>query len=529
MKMNLNRLGRATALAVALMGVSATAATAAEVTLKSADGTVNLTGEFVSYNDEIYTIKTALGNLQVSASRVSCIGEDCPTFDTVSAQVTFAGSETVGLGLMPLLLSGYGSYLDAEASVINTDNEGEILVNLVGDEGFGDDIGSLLVNSTSSSKAFEALGNQTANIGMSSRRIKPAEARALRDGGAGNMVSPAQEHIVAVDSLVVITHPDNPINSISTEHLQDIYAGKIRDWSEIGGTPGPIKVINRQFTSGTRSVFESGVFGDKKYQPGVGQVVAANNNEMAALVNGDKNAIGYVGYAFQRGAKGLDLVNECGLLSSPDEFSAKTEEYALQRRLYLYNRADGLTEPVTDFIDFATSESADGMISKSGFISLGIKRRAQSLDSARARAMIETTTDPYEVGVMRDMLALMPIHDRLSSTFRFRQGSSKLDEKARLDMDRLIRFLELEPKGTSISLVGFTDSVGVFEANRSLSMDRSRQVAFDLKERANGRIDHINISTAGFGEMSPTGCNTSAKGQANNRRVEVWIETGTPS
>jgi len=169
------------------------------------------------------------------------------------------------------------------------------------------------------------------------------------------------------------------------------------------------------------------------------------------------------------------------------------------------------------------------MISKSGFISLGIKRRAQSLDSARARAMIETTTDPYEVGVMRDMLALMPIHDRLSSTFRFRQGSSKLDEKARLDMDRLIRFLELEPKGTSISLVGFTDSVGVFEANRSLSMDRSRQVAFDLKERANGRIDHINISTAGFGEMSPTGCNTSAKGQANNRRVEVWIETGTPS
>jgi len=149
-KMNLNRLGRATALAVALMGVSATAATAAEVTLKSADGTVNLTGEFVSYNDEIYTIKTALGNLQVSASRVSCIGEDCPTFDTVSAQVTFAGSETVGLGLMPLLLSGYGSYLDAEASVINTDNEGEILVNLVGDEGFGDDIGSLLVPKSTS-------------------------------------------------------------------------------------------------------------------------------------------------------------------------------------------------------------------------------------------------------------------------------------------------------------------------------------------------------------------------------------------
>ncbi len=61
--------------------------------------------------------------------------------------------------------------------------------------------------------------------------------------------------------------------------------------------------------------------------------MAGDNNEVAALVNAQEGAIGYVGFAFQRGAKPMPLVNECGITTVPDSFSAKTEEYALQRRM----------------------------------------------------------------------------------------------------------------------------------------------------------------------------------------------------
>lgn len=494
-----------------------------EVTLKSSDGTVNLVGEFVDFSDGHYVIKTGLGDLRVAAARVNCEGDACPVFETASADVTITGSDTIGLGIMPLLMAGYASHLDAEASVVATSNDGEILASFVGDGGFGDELGNYLVSPTTSDTAFETLLDGRADIGMSSRRITPNEARALKASGAGNMVSPEQEHIVAVDSLVIIVNPDNPVNEITTKQLRDIYTGKITNWSELGGEDKPIKMVSRQENSGTRAVFEDRLFADLEPALTSDAVIAEDNNQMAATVNEDKGAIGFVGYAFQRGAKPLSLVNECGISTTPDAFSAKTEEYAFQRRLYLYNRSDTLAEEASEFLDFALSSDADGVISKAGFINLGIETRTQSLDGKRARALLDPNVDAFEGSIMREMLSQMANYDRLSTTFRFKTGSSKLDERGRLDMERLVEYLEAKPAGTKVMFVGFTDSVGAFESNRNLSVGRAGQVLETLTAAAGDRLQGIDMSHTGFGEVVPSGCNTNENGRAVNRRVEVWI------
>ena len=496
-----------------------------EVTLKSADGTVNLVGEFIDFADDNYVIRTGLGDLRIAASRVRCEGDACPTFETASADVQIAGSDTVGLGMMPLLISGYASHLNAEASVVATETEGQILANFVGDGGFGEEMGSYLVTSTSSGDAFKTLLDGSAQVGMSSRRIRPAEARSLRDSGAGNMVSPSQEHVIAVDSLVVITHPDNPIKELSLEQLRAVYAGQITNWSELGGDDAPITMISRQDGSGTRAVFESRIFDGLEASLVETALIAEDNSEMAAMVNDDLNALGFVGYAFQRGAKALSLVNECGITMTPDAFSAKTEEYALQRRLYLYNRSDALDASAQDFIDYSVSNAADGVIAKAGFIDLGISRREQSMDGARARMLLDPEADQYEAGIMREMLSEMVDYDRLSTTFRFSTGSSRLDERGRLDMARLAEFLETQPEGTKVKLVGFTDAIGAFDSNRALSETRAAEVLAELQSFAGDRIGGIEFASSGFGEVAPSACNENENGQAINRRVEVWIET----
>ncbi len=495
-----------------------------EVTLKSADGTVNLVGEFVDFVDDNYVIRTGLGDLRIAANRVRCEGDACPVFDTATADIQIAGSDTVGLGMMPLLISGYASHLNAEASVIATETRGQILANLVGDGGFGDEIGSYLVTSTSSGDAFSTLLDGTAQIGMSSRRIRPAEARALRDNGAGNMVSAEQEHVIAVDSLVVITHPENPIKELSLEQLRGIYSGAITNWSEVGGADAEIKLITRVDGSGTRAVFESRIFGEIEPSLVSTAAVVEGNNEMAAMVNDDPFALGYVGYAFQRGAKALSVVNECGISVTPDAFSAKTEEYALQRRLYLYNRSDAIDASTQDFVDYTVSKDADGVIAKAGFIDLGISRREQALDGARARALLDPNVDAYEGGVMREMLSEMVDYDRLSTTFRFATGSSRLDERGLLDMARLADFLEAQPEGTKVRFVGFTDGVGAFDSNRTLSESRANQVMAELAAFAGDRVANLEMGVSGFGEIAPSACNINENGRTINRRVEVWIE-----
>ena len=493
--------------------------------LKANDGSVDITGELLSFEDGFYTIRSVLGDMRISAARMSCEGAGCPQIDVSGADIVVAGSDTLGEGLMPLLLTGYASSLGGEAEARTGNDDTQAIVELTADGGFGDPMGSFLITSTSSSSAFEALLAKRAEIGMSSRRITPPEARSLRDSGAGNMVDIQQEHVVAVDSLLIIVHPDNPIDTIALADLAGIYTGRITNWSELGGPDAPITAYGLTEDSGTRNVFESRVLGEAQAQGGFTMRVVDSNNDMAAAVNGDPGGIGYAGYAFQRGAKSLSVVSECGITARPDAFSAKTEDYPLQRRLYLYNRADELSERSEDFLNYAISARADGVVAKSGFIDLGVARVSQDDTSGRMRDLIQNTRDAYELTLMRDLLVEMLSWDRLSTTFRFASGSSQLDNKARLDMARLIDYLENQPAGTRVALVGFTDGDGAFEANRALSVGRAQQVAQELNAVAGGRLNHLEFEAKGFGELSPSACNETIEGRRINRRVEVWIQS----
>ncbi|WP_394178882.1 substrate-binding domain-containing protein [Yoonia maritima] len=498
---------------------------AGEVTLSSGDGTVNMTGEFIDFQDNAYIIATALGELRVAASRVSCSGASCPTFDTVETDITIGGSDVVGSGLMPLLLEGYAGALNAAASLGNTGQNGELIATLTADQGFGDDLVSFLVASTGSSDGFQQLLSGDAEIAMSSRRIVPDEARSLRDAGAGNMVDPAQEHIVAIDSLVIITNSGNPIDTLTTEEVRAIYSGQVNNWSQVGGPDLPITVVTQSEDSGTRAVFEDRIFGETQASLASGAQIATSGSEASQMVNATEGAIGVVGYSFQRGANPVSLVNECGITMTPDAFSARTEEYALQRRLYLYTREDTISEQTQALVDFAESNDADSLIGKAGFIGFAVDRREQSLESGRARSLLDPSADAYEAGFMRQMLGQMVDYDRLSTTFRFRTGSAQLDERGRIDRDRLVEYLETQPAGTEVLMVGFTDDVGQFDGNRSLSEQRAQQVAQDLVSFAGNRLNGITVSSVGYGEIAPSGCNANQEGRRINRRVEVWIKS----
>lgn len=523
---------KSTAAGVVLVGGLAvsTAAFADQVTLKSTDGTINVVGEFVEFADDSYIVRTALGDLRINASRVVCEGAACPTFSDVTAGVNIIGSDTIGLGMMPLLMTGYAAANDADAELTNPAT-GQALATIIDDGGFGDEVGSYLVSSTDDNAAFEALLNGDAQIGMSSRRITKDEARALRADGAGSMVSPRQERIIAVDNMVVVTHPSNPVDTLDMQQLRGIFSGEYTNWSQLGGPDRDINVIMSAKGSASYEFFSEYLYGEERpqFRPAG---IANDDQALSNTIYHDKNAIGYLGYAFQRGAKPMTLVNECGIATSPDAFSAKTEEYALNRRMYLYNRADTLDPAGQAFLDFVTSDEADGVIGKSGFIDLGITRRAQSPDEGRGAALqseVASYDAGFEAEVMQEMLTKMGDYDRLSTTFRFRTGSSKVDERGKLDMQRLINYLERQEDGTSVTIVGFTDDVGAFEANRRLSLGRAETVADLLKDDAQGRIDHINLNIAGFGEVAPSACNVSDRGRSINRRVEVWIESGQQS
>ena len=55
-----------------------TGAAAAEVALKSYDGSTRIVGKLLAYGDGFYRVETALGDLLISTNVVACEGSNCP-------------------------------------------------------------------------------------------------------------------------------------------------------------------------------------------------------------------------------------------------------------------------------------------------------------------------------------------------------------------------------------------------------------------------------------------------------------------
>ena len=76
------------------------------------------------------------------------------------------------------------------------------------------------------------------------------------------------DHKVAVVGMAPVVNKEVGVKDISKQDLIDIFTGKTKNWSELGGKDQEIAVINRASGSGTRATFENGdLTGPKQFKP----------------------------------------------------------------------------------------------------------------------------------------------------------------------------------------------------------------------------------------------------------------------
>jgi glucose/mannose transport system substrate-binding protein len=210
------------------------------------------------------------------------------------------------------------------------------------------------VQAHGSRAAFEDLANGKCDIGLASRQIKSDEAQQCALGGLGDMFSPACENVLGSDGIAVFVNKTNPINALTTEQIADIFSGRITDWSQIGGNPGPVNLYAPDDKSGTFDSFKSLVLGTKPLSPRASRY--ENNAKLSDEVAADANGIGIAGMAFVRGSKPLAVSKGGTRPLLPTPFTVATEEYPLSRRLYLYIPANPQNKWTRKFVEFALSE-----------------------------------------------------------------------------------------------------------------------------------------------------------------------------
>jgi phosphate transport system substrate-binding protein len=194
------------------------------------------------------------------------------------------------------------------------------------------------------------------DLGMSSRELKPEETG-------------LNQTIIAFDGIAVIVNNDVNVTNLTTQQLKDIYTGKVKNWSGVGGAAGAIIVVGRDAASGTRGAFEELLKIDGK-SPNPKAVYAQEKDSTGAVkatVQSTKNSIGYVSFeAVDATVKTVTLDNIAITVDT-----VKDNLYPLVRPFLLVNSKDtALSAAATAFINFILSDDGQQIVTDQKFVSV---------------------------------------------------------------------------------------------------------------------------------------------------------------
>ena len=248
-----------------------------------------------------------------------------------SAQkLVIKGSDTLGAKLVPMLAEEYKAH-----------NSGV----------------TFEIAAEGSTTGIAAIVDGTAQIGMSSRRAKATEMSA--GTAKGVTLKPT---IVAFDGIGVILNAGNPLSSLTKRQVEQIFAGDITDWSQVGGTAGPISVYTRNTSSGTYADFKELAMKKRDYASSSQKM--AGNEQIASEVAKNANGIGYVGLAYLHDP-GIKVAAIDG--SSPTEESVIAKTYPYARPTFYYTNGEATGE-AAKFLAFTLSDDGQKIVRKVGFV-----------------------------------------------------------------------------------------------------------------------------------------------------------------
>lgn len=448
-----------------------------------------------------FFIKSRMGSSKAAQSTPAAGPVNTPTPAGKPGQpaLRLHGSNTIGGELAPALAQAFLQQQGAQNIKREPDGPDQVRVSGVVPGESNPEV--IEIHAHGSSTAFTDLEAGNADIGMASRRIKPDEVSKL--AGLGDMTSSACEHVVGLDGIAVIVNKANPVAALSKEQLAKIFSGEITNWSQAGGQAGEIKLFARDDKSGTYDTFKTLVMPNSQLAQGAVRI--EDSRILSDRVAYDSNAIGFVGLPYVHSAKAIAISEKGSRALMPSPLTVATEDYPLSRRLYLYTAAAPKNPLVNRFIEFALGKSGQDVVGANKFIS-------QNVEAVKVAAPPPTAPTEYA--------KLTQGAQRLSLDFRFKTGSSELDNKAVADLDRVVSFLsDLHYTGDRLMLLGFADSTGSAAKNLQLSKDRAKTIADQFGPR--GVTPSV---VTGFGAEDPVASNDNEEGRQKNRRVEIWVK-----
>jgi phosphate transport system substrate-binding protein len=211
-----------------------------------------------------------------------------------------------------------------------------------------------------SSAGIRAVTSRICAIGMSSRELNPEEKDLV-------------EIPIALDAIALIVNRHNPVRELTMEQARGIFAGRIRNWRQVGGPNRRITPITREEGSGTRASFEKKVMaaGMPKDENGktnpaafaADALVQDSNGAVREIVASDPAAIGYISSGLVDERIAAILVG--GI--APTEATVRSGRYPVVRKFLFLTNGEA-TGTAQAFINYVLSDSGQNALVEEGLM-----------------------------------------------------------------------------------------------------------------------------------------------------------------
>lgn len=178
-----------------------------------------------------------------------------------------------------------------------------------------------------------------------------------------------QTRAIALDAFIFILNQQNPVASLATQQLQEIYTGATTRWDQVGGAAEEINPYQRDANSGSQELMESLVMKDLTMIDAPDMILMGMMGPINQISQ-DPLGIGYSVFFFEQFMAPNDQLKLCGVDGTvPSSATIGSRDYAFTTEVYAAIRAD--LDPRSNAYklrDWLLTAAGQAVVQKSGYV-----------------------------------------------------------------------------------------------------------------------------------------------------------------